>query len=66
MCLLPFLRLSEFTSESEKKDRRKKSKPTELIHTSLADRFGQLQDAESAWMKKVGFLLIELSLCCGA
>lgn len=45
-------RLSEFTSESEKKDRRTKSKPSSLIHTSLADRFGQLQDAENNWMKK--------------
>ncbi|XP_076616149.1 supervillin [Chaetodon auriga] len=45
-------RLAEFTSDSEKKDRWKKTKPAELIQTSLADRFSQLQDAENAWRKK--------------
>nr|QNQ79867.1 supervillin [Siniperca chuatsi] len=45
-------RLAEFTSEGEKKDRLKKPKPSELIQTSLADRFGQLQGAENAWKKK--------------
>lgn len=51
MCL--FLRLVEFTGERENKDRLKKAKPPEVIQTSLADRFSQLQDAESAWKKKV-------------
>ncbi|XP_053269432.1 supervillin isoform X2 [Pleuronectes platessa] len=45
-------RLSEFSSKDEKKDRLKKSKPTELIQTSLADRFNKLQGAENAWRKK--------------
>ncbi|XP_035525445.1 supervillin [Morone saxatilis] len=45
-------RLADFTSDGEKKDRLKKAKPTELIQTSLADRFGQLQDAENSWRKK--------------
>ncbi|XP_042363517.1 supervillin [Plectropomus leopardus] len=45
-------RLAEFTSEDEKKDRVKKPKPSEQIQTSLAERFGQLQDAENAWKKK--------------
>ncbi|XP_041671326.1 supervillin isoform X2 [Cheilinus undulatus] len=45
-------RLSELNSEGEKRDRRKKPKPSDLIHTPLADRFGQLQDAENAWRKK--------------
>lgn len=44
------LRLAEFT-----RDRAgvKKTKPHEIIQTSLADRFNQLQDAENAWKKKV-------------
>uniref|UniRef100_A0A8C3A197 Supervillin d n=1 Tax=Cyclopterus lumpus TaxID=8103 RepID=A0A8C3A197_CYCLU len=45
-------RLAEFTSEGEKKDRPKKLKTSELSNTPLADRFGKLQDAENAWMKK--------------
>ncbi|XP_059180038.1 supervillin [Centropristis striata] len=46
-------RLSEFTSESEKKDRvKRKTKPSEAIQTSLADRFSQLQESENSWMKK--------------
>ncbi|KAE8284025.1 Supervillin [Larimichthys crocea] len=45
-------RLAEFTSEGEKKDRVRKAKPSEAIQTSLADRFGQLQDSENAWKKK--------------
>lgn len=52
MCLCLF-RLVEFTGEGENKDRLKKAKPSELIQTSLADRFSQLQDAENAWKKKV-------------
>ncbi|KAM9816987.1 supervillin-like [Neosynchiropus ocellatus] len=46
-------RLAEFNSgESEKKERLRKSKPSESIQTSLADRFSQLHDAENAWKKK--------------
>lgn len=50
-----FFRLAEFSSEGEKKDGLKKPKPTDLIQTPLADRFGQLHDAENAWRKKVRF-----------
>ncbi|KAM6963474.1 supervillin-like [Tautogolabrus adspersus] len=45
-------RLAEFNTEGEKTDRRKKLKPSDLIQTSLADRFGQLQDSENSWRKK--------------
>uniref|UniRef100_A0A3B5LGM4 Supervillin d n=1 Tax=Xiphophorus couchianus TaxID=32473 RepID=A0A3B5LGM4_9TELE len=38
--------------DGEKKDRTRKSKPSQMIQTSLADRFTQLHDAENAWMKK--------------
>lgn len=48
---LTLYRLAEF-SQDDKKDRGKKSRP-EVIQTSLADRFSQLQDAENAWKKKV-------------
>lgn len=53
-----FFRLAEFTSEGEKKDRVRKAKPSEAIQTSLADRFGQLQDSENAWKKKVRLCLL--------
>lgn len=46
-------RLAEVASKQEDKDRVKKLKPFEQIHTSLADRFSQLHDAENAWKKKV-------------
>jgi len=54
-------RLAEFTSETLKKP-----KTSELSRTPLSDRFGKLQDAENAWMKKVGFCFSEqtLSFCC--
>ncbi|CAJ1081059.1 supervillin isoform X1 [Xyrichtys novacula] len=46
-------RLEEFNTESDKKTRLRKPKPSDLIHTSLSDRFGQLQDySENAWKKK--------------
>ncbi|XP_061911665.1 supervillin isoform X2 [Entelurus aequoreus] len=46
-------RLAEFNSgDSEKKELTKKPKPSEAVHTSLADRFNQLHDAENAWKKK--------------
>ncbi|XP_061823847.1 supervillin isoform X4 [Nerophis lumbriciformis] len=46
-------RLAEFNSgDSEKKELTKKPKPVEAVHTSLADRFNQLHDAENAWKKK--------------
>ncbi|KAM4715273.1 supervillin-like isoform 1-T3 [Anableps anableps] len=38
--------------DGEKKDRLRKSKPSQLIQTSLADRFNQLHDSENAWKKK--------------
>ncbi|KAI3365268.1 hypothetical protein L3Q82_010361, partial [Scortum barcoo] len=52
-------RLTEFSSEGEKKDRLKKPKPADLIQTSLADRFGQLHDAENAWRKKKSSVDVE-------
>lgn len=45
-------RLARLTEDGEKKDRVKKSRPTQLIQTPLSDRFNQLQDAENAWKKK--------------
>ncbi|XP_015230718.1 PREDICTED: supervillin-like [Cyprinodon variegatus] len=39
-------------ADSEKKDRLRKPKPSELIQTPLADRFSKLHDAENAWKKK--------------
>ncbi|KAM8877906.1 supervillin [Synchiropus picturatus] len=46
-------RLAEFNhGEIETKERLRKPKPSELIQTSLADRFSQLHDAENAWKKK--------------
>uniref|UniRef100_A0A665WH99 Supervillin-like n=1 Tax=Echeneis naucrates TaxID=173247 RepID=A0A665WH99_ECHNA len=59
-----FFRLNEFTTsrEDEKKDRLKKPKTSELIQTSLADRFSQLQDSENAWRKKVSEISLNLSL----
>ncbi|XP_061561650.1 supervillin [Phycodurus eques] len=46
-------RLSEFSSsDSEKREWTKKPKPSEVIPTSLANRFNQLHDAENAWKKK--------------
>ncbi|KAM3592511.1 uncharacterized protein V6R79_020366 [Siganus canaliculatus] len=45
-------RLTELTSDPDRKDRVKKAKPQEVVQTSLADRFNQLQDAENAWRKK--------------
>ncbi|KAK7919601.1 hypothetical protein WMY93_010885 [Mugilogobius chulae] len=34
------------------KNRIRRNRPSEVIQTSLADRFNQLQDAENAWKKK--------------
>ncbi|XP_054618790.1 supervillin isoform X3 [Dunckerocampus dactyliophorus] len=46
-------RLAEFSSgDNEKKEWTKKLKPSEVVQTSLADRFSQLHDAENAWKKK--------------
>ncbi|KAF3704410.1 Supervillin Archvillin p205/p250 [Channa argus] len=45
-------RLAEFTDGEGEKDRVKKTKPTELIQTSLGDRFSLLQGAENSWKKK--------------
>ncbi|XP_029953819.1 supervillin [Salarias fasciatus] len=46
-------RLAELTGgDSEKRERVRKLRPSDTIQTSLADRFGQLQDAENAWKKK--------------
>ncbi|XP_069011681.1 supervillin isoform X1 [Embiotoca jacksoni] len=46
-------RLAEVADgEGEKRDRQEKSKPSDQMQSSLADRFNKLQDAENAWMKK--------------
>ncbi|KAF7666598.1 hypothetical protein LDENG_00100350 [Lucifuga dentata] len=45
-------RLTDLTSSEEKMDRFKKHKSSEMVQTSLADRFSQLQDAENSWKKK--------------
>lgn len=47
------VRLAELTSDHEGSERVKKAKPIEVVQTSLADRFTQLQDAENSWKKKV-------------
>uniref|UniRef100_A0A8C5GNX2 Supervillin-like n=1 Tax=Gouania willdenowi TaxID=441366 RepID=A0A8C5GNX2_GOUWI len=53
-------RLAELTSgESKRRDKPKKSKPSDQIQTSLADRFNQLQDNENAWKKKKSNLDLE-------
>uniref|UniRef100_A0AAQ6AMU8 HP domain-containing protein n=1 Tax=Amphiprion ocellaris TaxID=80972 RepID=A0AAQ6AMU8_AMPOC len=53
-------RLAEFNSgDVEKKDRLKKPKPSDLIQTSLADRFSQLHDAENNWKKKKSNMDVE-------
>ncbi|PWA21608.1 hypothetical protein CCH79_00003016 [Gambusia affinis] len=47
-------RLAALSGEDgEKKDGTRKSKPSQVVQTSLADRFNQLHGAENAWMKKV-------------
>ncbi|XP_019738899.1 supervillin-like isoform X2 [Hippocampus comes] len=46
-------RLAEFSAgDGEKREWSKKPKPSEVIQTSLADRFTQLHHAENAWKKK--------------
>ncbi|KAJ8414283.1 hypothetical protein AAFF_G00051530 [Aldrovandia affinis] len=46
-------RLSDMaTGEEDWRSKLKKSKPSEVIQTSLADRCNQLQGAEDAWRKK--------------
>ncbi|XP_041829593.1 supervillin [Melanotaenia boesemani] len=46
-------RLAEVTGEeSRSREGLKKQKHSEVIQTSLADRFSQLQDAENSWKKK--------------
>uniref|UniRef100_A0A3B4B2D0 HP domain-containing protein n=1 Tax=Periophthalmus magnuspinnatus TaxID=409849 RepID=A0A3B4B2D0_9GOBI len=44
--------LLEFKGENETKTRIRKNRPSEVIQTSLTDRFNQLHDAENAWKKK--------------
>lgn len=53
ICSLCVFRLAELTNDREGGERVKKAKPVEMVQTSLADRFTQLQDAENAWKKKV-------------
>ncbi|XP_066519033.1 supervillin [Hoplias malabaricus] len=46
-------RFSEMTgSEDDWKNKLKKSKASDVINVSLADRYNQLQDSENAWKKK--------------
>ncbi|XP_048869049.1 supervillin-like isoform X2 [Brienomyrus brachyistius] len=48
-------RLADSSSGDEEwRSRKKKTKPGDLVHKSLAERCNQLQDAENAWKKKVG------------
>ncbi|XP_051925286.1 supervillin [Hippocampus zosterae] len=47
------LRLAEFSGgDGQKREWSKKPKPSEVIQTSLADRFSRLHRAEDAWKKK--------------
>lgn len=57
-------RLAELGREGEK-DTPKKARPSQVIQTSLADRFNQLQDAEGAWKKKVSFYLLNKYVIAG-
>ncbi|XP_040922831.1 supervillin [Toxotes jaculatrix] len=52
-------RLSELMSEGDEKDRLRKPKSSNIIQTSLADRFSQLQGAENAWRKKKSSVEVE-------
>ncbi|CAL1599462.1 unnamed protein product [Knipowitschia caucasica] len=45
-------RLAEFKGEHKTESKIRKSRSPEVIQTSLADRFNQLQDAENSWKKK--------------
>lgn len=49
-----FGRLEEFKSgEDDWQGKLKKIKHTNVVQTSLADRYSQLQESENAWKKKV-------------
>lgn len=49
-----FGRLAEFKSgEDDCRGKLKKNKLTNVVQTSLADRYVQLQESENAWRKKV-------------
>ncbi|TSK14619.1 Supervillin [Bagarius yarrelli] len=46
-------RLAELTSNDDDwRSKLKKTKTSDVVQTSLADRFSQLQDAENSWKKK--------------
>lgn len=52
--LLFFHRLAELTGyEEDWRSKLKKGKSSDMVQTSLADRFSQLQDSENSWKKKV-------------
>nr|XP_015832064.2 supervillin isoform X1 [Nothobranchius furzeri] len=56
-------RMASLTSgKEEKKDRLKKSTPTELTQTSLNDRVDKLNDAENAWKKKKSKVNMETTM----
>uniref|UniRef100_A0A1A8NG14 HP domain-containing protein n=1 Tax=Nothobranchius pienaari TaxID=704102 RepID=A0A1A8NG14_9TELE len=56
-------RMASLTSgKEEKRDRLKKSTPTELTQTSLNDRVDKLNDAENAWKKKKSKVNMETTM----
>uniref|UniRef100_A0AAR2IKQ0 HP domain-containing protein n=1 Tax=Pygocentrus nattereri TaxID=42514 RepID=A0AAR2IKQ0_PYGNA len=53
-------RLAELTgNEDDWRNKLKKSKASEVVQVSLADRFSQLQDSENAWKKKMSLTDVE-------
>lgn len=49
-----YRRLAELTgNEEDWRSKLKKTKSSDMVQTSLADRFSQLHDSENAWKKKV-------------
>ncbi|KAF5889682.1 supervillin-like isoform X1, partial [Clarias magur] len=55
-------RLAELTGNEEDWRSKKKSKASDLVQTSLADRFSQLQDSENAWKKKKSSAEVETKM----
>ncbi|MCJ8738394.1 hypothetical protein PDJAM_G00035490 [Pangasius djambal] len=56
-------RLAELTgNEEDWPSKLKKSKASDVVQTSLADRFSQLQDSENAWKKKKSSTEVETKM----
>ncbi|XP_060717013.1 supervillin isoform X1 [Tachysurus vachellii] len=56
-------RLAELTgSDEDWRSKLKKSKASDLVQTSLADRFNQLQGSENAWKKKKSSTEVETKM----